>query len=94
MVLPLLEVPQEESHGVSSGRLLPTSRFPLDVWRRADLRIPRTAFWFEIADDLPQHKEQVVLAMNTAVIVREERHVERRFGPEYIDYKRAVRRWL
>ncbi len=36
----------------------------------------------------------LVLVMNTAVIVREERHLERRFGQEYIDYKRAVRRWL
>ena len=36
----------------------------------------------------------LVLVMNTAVIVREERHLERRFGREYIDYKRAVRRWL
>ncbi len=36
----------------------------------------------------------LVLAMNTAVIVREERHLEQRFGREYIDYKKAVRRWL
>ncbi len=36
----------------------------------------------------------LVLVMNIAVIVREERHLERRFGQEYIDYKRAVRRWL
>ncbi len=36
----------------------------------------------------------LVLVMNTAVIVREERHLEQRFGREYIDYKRAVRRWL
>ncbi len=36
----------------------------------------------------------LVLVMNTAVIVREERHLEQRFGREYIEYKRAVRRWL
>ena len=36
----------------------------------------------------------LVLVMNTAVIVREERHLEQRFGREYIDYKKAVRRWL
>ncbi len=36
----------------------------------------------------------LVLVMNAAVIVREESHLERRFGREYIDYKRAVRRWL
>jgi len=36
----------------------------------------------------------LVLVMNTAVIIREERHLERRFGREYIDYKKSVRRWL
>ncbi len=36
----------------------------------------------------------LVLVMNTAVIVREERHLEQRFGREYVDYKKAVRRWL
>ena len=36
----------------------------------------------------------LVLVMNTAVIVREERHLEQRFGREYTDYKKAVRRWL
>jgi protein-S-isoprenylcysteine O-methyltransferase Ste14 len=36
----------------------------------------------------------LVLVMNTAVIIREETHLEQRFGQEYIDYKKAVRRWL
>jgi protein-S-isoprenylcysteine O-methyltransferase Ste14 len=36
----------------------------------------------------------LVLVMNTAVIIREERHLEQRFGREYIDYKKSVRRWL
>ena len=36
----------------------------------------------------------LVLAMNSAVISREERHLEQRFGREYLDYKTAVRRWL
>ena len=36
----------------------------------------------------------LVLVMNTAVIVREERHLEKRFGGEYVGYKKAVRRWL
>jgi protein-S-isoprenylcysteine O-methyltransferase Ste14 len=36
----------------------------------------------------------LVLVMNSAVIVREERHLEQRFGREYMDYKKAVRRWL
>ena len=36
----------------------------------------------------------LVLIMNRAVIVREERHLERRFGRDYLEYKQAVRRWL
>ncbi len=36
----------------------------------------------------------LVFVMNRAVIVREERHLERRFGRDYLEYKQAVRRWL
>ena len=36
----------------------------------------------------------LVLVMNTAVIIREERHLEKRFGEEYVGYQKAVRRWL
>ncbi len=36
----------------------------------------------------------LVFVMNRAVIVREERHLERRFGADYLEYKQAVRRWL
>jgi protein-S-isoprenylcysteine O-methyltransferase Ste14 len=32
--------------------------------------------------------------MDRAVIAREERYLERKFGAEYEDYKRHVRRWL
>ncbi len=34
------------------------------------------------------------LLMSRAVIVPEERYLESRFGQEYVDYKRSVRRWL
>ncbi len=37
---------------------------------------------------------QLVLFMNNAVIVLEERHLEQRFGRDYVEYKKAVRRWL
>jgi protein-S-isoprenylcysteine O-methyltransferase Ste14 len=37
----------------------------------------------------------VVLAViDRAVIAREERYLERKFGREYLDYKATVRRWL
>ena len=37
----------------------------------------------------------VVLAVvDRAVIAREERYLERKFGREYLDYKRGVRRWI
>ena len=37
----------------------------------------------------------VVLAIiDRGVIAREERYLERKFGREYLDYKRSVRRWL
>lgn len=35
-----------------------------------------------------------VALMVSVVIPREERYLERRFGAEYLDYKRSVRRWL
>lgn len=35
-----------------------------------------------------------VFVIQTRVIVREERYLERRFGEEYSAYRRRVRRWL
>jgi protein-S-isoprenylcysteine O-methyltransferase Ste14 len=35
-----------------------------------------------------------VALMVSVVIPREERYLERRFGADYVDYKRSVRRWL
>ncbi|MBI2185413.1 MAG: isoprenylcysteine carboxylmethyltransferase family protein [Thaumarchaeota archaeon] len=35
-----------------------------------------------------------LLAMHYGVIVQEERYLERKFGEEYLRYKRKVRRWL
>jgi protein-S-isoprenylcysteine O-methyltransferase Ste14 len=35
-----------------------------------------------------------VAVMASIVIPREERYLERRFGADYLDYKRSVRRWL
>ena len=36
----------------------------------------------------------VVAVVNFAVVAREERYLERKFGREYTDYKQRVRRWL
>ncbi len=36
----------------------------------------------------------VLLIMHFGVVLREERHLEARFGEEYVRYKSAVRRWL
>jgi protein-S-isoprenylcysteine O-methyltransferase Ste14 len=36
----------------------------------------------------------VLLVIDRAVIAREERYLERKFGREYLDYKRGVRRWI
>jgi protein-S-isoprenylcysteine O-methyltransferase Ste14 len=35
-----------------------------------------------------------VALMAAVVIPREERYLARRFGADYVDYKRSVRRWL
>ena len=35
-----------------------------------------------------------VATIDRGVISREERYLERRFGPAYADYRRRVRRWL
>ncbi len=34
------------------------------------------------------------LVMSRAVIAREERYLEHKFGREYLDYKESVRRWI
>jgi protein-S-isoprenylcysteine O-methyltransferase Ste14 len=36
----------------------------------------------------------VLAVIDRAVIVREERYLERKFGREYLDYKAGVRRWV
>jgi protein-S-isoprenylcysteine O-methyltransferase Ste14 len=36
----------------------------------------------------------VLLVVDRAVIAREERYLEGKFGQEYLDYKRRARRWL
>ena len=36
----------------------------------------------------------LVLVMSRAVIAREERYLEHKFGQVYVDYKQSVRRWL
>ncbi len=36
----------------------------------------------------------VIVVMQRAVIEREERYLERKFGQEYLQYKQRVRRWL
>ena len=36
----------------------------------------------------------VIVIIDRMVIAREERYLERKFGAEYVDYKRGVRRWI
>jgi protein-S-isoprenylcysteine O-methyltransferase Ste14 len=36
----------------------------------------------------------VLFLINFGVILREEKYLERKFGDEYLDYKKRVRRWL
>jgi protein-S-isoprenylcysteine O-methyltransferase Ste14 len=45
--------------------------------------------WWPIAFLVP-----VLATVQVAVIAREERYLERRFGADYIAYMRRVRRWL
>lgn len=36
----------------------------------------------------------MILLLYWAVIVKEEEYLERKFGEEYLRYKKSVRRWL
>lgn len=36
----------------------------------------------------------VLLAMQYGVVLREERYLEKKFGDEYLNYKKKVRRWI
>ncbi len=36
----------------------------------------------------------VLIAMQFGVILREERYLEKKFGAEYLEYKKKVRRWI
>ena len=36
----------------------------------------------------------VIVVIDRMVIAREERYLERKFGSEYLDFKRTVRRWI
>jgi protein-S-isoprenylcysteine O-methyltransferase Ste14 len=36
----------------------------------------------------------VLIVIDRAVIAREERYLERKFGRQYLDYKAGVRRWI
>jgi protein-S-isoprenylcysteine O-methyltransferase Ste14 len=36
----------------------------------------------------------VLAVIDRGVIAREERYLERKFGQEYLDFKRRVRRWV
>ncbi len=51
------------------------------------------ALWFDVVWALIL-LPVVVIVIQTAVIAREERYLERRFGEDYKAYRRRVRRWL
>jgi protein-S-isoprenylcysteine O-methyltransferase Ste14 len=46
------------------------------------------SFWMLLAAPLG------LILVDRLVVVREERYLERKFGEEYLAYKRRVRRWI
>ncbi len=36
----------------------------------------------------------LIILVNKLIIIKEERYLERSFGPAYIDYRKKVRRWI
>jgi protein-S-isoprenylcysteine O-methyltransferase Ste14 len=36
----------------------------------------------------------VIVAVDRLIIAREEPYLQRKFGPDYVEYKRSVRRWI
>lgn len=36
----------------------------------------------------------LVILINKLIIIKEERYLERSFGPAYVDYRKKVRRWI
>jgi len=74
------------SHGVYS-----LSRNPIYIgfalWTLG-IAILCNSFWMLLAAPLG------LILVDRLVVVREERYLERKFGEEYLAYKRRVRRWI
>ena len=67
------------------------SRNPLYV--AGSLLISGIGFWVDSAWILAMLM-LVIPTTSVAVIAPEERYLERKFGEEYLDYRKSVRRWL
>ncbi len=72
---------------------------PMDTWsavlRRRSCPERRRMCYAEArgTDPIPFNPSTRIVA-DRIVIPREERYLERKFGKEYLNYKRRVRRWI
>jgi protein-S-isoprenylcysteine O-methyltransferase Ste14 len=84
-------IPQRPSAALITSGPYWFSRNPLYV--SAALLYAGVALWLDVLWALLLLPLAVTL-VRLLVIAEEERYLERRFGPQYLDYKARVRRWL
>lgn len=84
-------IADQADHGSRHGRPLPVH--PKPMYASLALLYAGLSLWYDVFWALVL-LPAVIATVRFYVIAGEERYLERRFGEEYLSYKRRVRRWL